>query len=245
MRKSENIFDLVPQPLSIKASDAYFIFKPELTAFCPDELQGEIAVFNEQLEASTPFKCRLTSTKTEAVVIIELNGSNGGDEAYKLKIGENAVTINAGEAHGVFNALQTLRQILMCCQTANEGNPLAHYSMQCAEIEDSPRFEWRGFMLDCARTFFPVSFIKKLIDVAALHKLNRFHWHLTDDQGWRIPVNEYPKLIEIGSVAPDPRHQLRDYTPKKDAFYTHEQMKDVISYAAARHITIVPEIELP
>lgn len=252
MNKTENLFNLVPQPVSIKASDAYFIFQPQLTVFCPNEFQGEVAVFNEQLEASTPFKCRRTENKAEASIIIELTGGSCGSEngkvnseAYKLTISECAVTISAKTAHGVFNALETLRQILMCCKTPNKGSPFAHYSMQCAEIEDCPRFEWRGFMLDCARTFFPVSFIKKLIDAAALHKLNHFHWHLTDDQGWRIPVAEYPKLIEIGSVAPDPRHQLRDYTPKKDAFYTHEQMKDVISYAAARHIMVVPEIEMP
>jgi len=243
MNKSENTFNLIPNPLSIAVSDSYFIFPARLSVYFPQEFQKEIETFNEQIKNSTPFSCLKTDDRTSASILIEKN--NLTDEAYKINIDEKLITIAAGSKHGVFNALQTLRQILMCCKTENEGNPLAHYYIPSAIIEDSPRFEWRGFMLDCARTFFPVSFIKKLLDAASLHKLNRFHWHLTDDQGWRIPVKEYPKLIEIGSVAPDPRHQPRDYKAKTDAYYTYEQIKDIINYAEARHIVIVPEIEMP
>lgn len=190
------------------------------------------------------------------------------DESYSIEIKKEGVFIKAGQKAGAFYALQTLRQLLMTA--ANEADKFAElaatneeifespedYEMEqdadtyglklcCCKITDQPNFEWRGFMLDTVRHYFSVRFIKKLLDIAALHKLNRFHWHLTDDQGWRIPVEDYPNLIKIGSVQPDPRHQMRDTIVKKDEFYSIEQIKEVIEYAAARHILVVPEIETP
>src|SRR5699024_6442888 len=108
------------------------------------------------------------------------------------------------------------------------------------QITDYPRFAYRGMMLDCGRHFFPVSFVKKYIDFLALHKMNKFHWHLTEDQGWRIQIKQYPKLTEIGSTrnAPEGDHNY-------SGFYTQDEMREVVEYAKKRYVTVIPEVEMP
>ncbi len=118
----------------------------------------------------------------------------------------------------------------------------------CIEIIDYPRFSWRGYMLDEARHFFGLETVKKLLDLLALHKMNIFHWHLTDDQGWRIEIKQYPKLTEIGSIRKKPipvRGSYKDKPGPLDGFYTQEQIQEIIEYAAQRYIQIIPEIEMP
>lgn len=154
------------------------------------------------------------------------------DGAYVLEIRADGVSITAHTEAGAFYARQTLRQLTMTC---GEVLPLLR-------IEDAPAFRWRGFMIDCCRNFYSAAFLKKMIDVAALHKLNRFHWHLTDDQGWRLPVPDFPNLTEVAAFRDDHRFT---WDPKKGGFYTEAEIADVVAYAAERHITVVPEIETP
>ncbi|MCQ2982631.1 MAG: beta-N-acetylhexosaminidase [Treponemataceae bacterium] len=155
------------------------------------------------------------------------------DESYILDISRNTISVEAAGPAGWFYAYQTVRQLYL---TFGKAIP-------CVHIEDTPAFAWRGFMLDCCRNFYSLDFIKKLIDTAALHKLNRFHWHLTDDQGWRIEIPAFPKLTEVGAWRDDYRRHYE--WPKYGGFYSADQIMEVIAYAAERHIIVVPEIETP
>ncbi len=154
------------------------------------------------------------------------------EDAYHLKVGKTQIVIKASEPSGAFRALQLLRQMAL----ANDN------SIPCCIIEDEPAFSWRGFMLDTSRHFFSVSFIKKLIDVASMHHLNRFHWHLTDDQGWRIQVEGYDKLSTIAS-----KRTLLNYTDGREygGIYSDEDILEVQEYAHRRHMMVIPEIETP
>jgi hexosaminidase len=157
------------------------------------------------------------------------------DEAYRIQIKPDGISLSGASERGVYHGLQTLRQWFL---SAYEDGGL---SLPCADIEDSPRFSWRGFMLDTSRQFYTVSFVKKLIDVLSLHHINVFHWHLTDDQGWRFPVAEYPLLTAIGSKRLE--HRVEGlYT---GGFYTEEDIREVVAYAANRQVEVVPEVDLP
>ncbi len=168
------------------------------------------------------------------------------ESAYKIVIDMDAVTLSAATSQGMFYAVQTLRQVLFQARADAEG-----MALPLLKVEDSPQFSYRGMHLDVSRHFFDVEFIKKYIDLIALHKMNYFHWHLTDDQGWRIEINKYPGLTEIGSVRPG---TVVGHTSDADAkldgiehggYYTQQQIREVVDYAAQRHITIIPEIDVP
>jgi hexosaminidase len=150
---------------------------------------------------------------------------------YKLTILPGGAEIEAPDTAGAYHGLQLMRQHLMTMD--ERGVP-------CAVIEDRPQFSWRGLMLDCSRSFFTVEFIKKLIDALSMHHINKFHWHLNDDQGWRLPVKKYPLLVEIGSK----RYDTRAWA-YRGGFYTVDEIKEITAWAAARHVEIVPEIDLP
>jgi hexosaminidase len=159
-----------------------------------------------------------------------------GDEAYRLVITGEAINLEASGGQGVCSGLQTVRQFFLA------GLPGGITEIPCAEIEDRPRFPWRGFMLDASRHFYSVEFTKKLIDILSLHHINKFHWHLTDDQGWRLPVPAYPLLTGIGSRRLDNRRDGR-YTG--EGFYSADDIREVVAWAAARHVEVVPEVDLP
>ena len=151
------------------------------------------------------------------------------------------MVIAAAEPAGLFYGVQTLYQLLPPEIEAAAPQPEVSWRIPGIQITDRPRFPWRGMHLDVARHFMPVDFVKKYIDLIAYHKMNTFHWHLTDDQGWRIEIKKYPKLTEIGSSR---RESMGDGTPH-GGFYTQEQIRDLVDYARKRFVTIVPEIELP
>jgi len=165
-------------------------------------------------------------------------------EGYELFIDENHIVLNGRNA-GLFYGVQTLMQLV---QKKNDGTA----TIPCAAIRDYPRFPYRGMHLDVSRHFFDVDFVKQYLDLMAAYKLNTFHWHLTDDQGWRIEIKKYPKLTEIGSMRAQTKigraagvdSDLYDNTPY-GGFYTQEQITDIIHYAEDRYITIIPEIEMP
>ena len=159
------------------------------------------------------------------------------------------IVVAGKTAKGVFYGIQTLRQ-LMPASIKTTANQIEDLTIPAVIIKDNPRFVYRGMHLDVGRHLFPVDFIKKYIDLIAMHKMNTFHWHLTEDQGWRIEIKKYPKLTEIGSK----RHgTIKGHFRKKDGnddieyggFYTQEEVKDIVKYATERHVTVIPEIELP
>ncbi|MDD4646122.1 MAG: family 20 glycosylhydrolase [Bacteroidales bacterium] len=161
-------------------------------------------------------------------------------EAYTLKTSGQGVVIRGNSARGVFYGIQTLLQLLPP-EVYGDTGLVSNKGIRIPQVNitDEPRYPWRGMHLDVSRHFFPVEFIKKYIDVLAMHKMNTFHWHLTDDQGWRIEIKKYPKLTETGSV----RKEADGST--YGGFYTQEQIKEVVAYAASRFIDVMPEIEMP
>jgi hexosaminidase len=171
-----------------------------------------------------------------------------GREGYRLDVTPEKVTLSAPEATGIFYGLQTIRQLLPAEILKESTVRGVAWTMPCVSIEDVPRFPWRGLMLDVCRHFMPKEFVKKFIDTMALHKFNVFHWHLTEDQGWRIEIRKYPRLTEIGSRRAQTvigRNTDRGDGKPHGGFYTHGDIREVVAYAAARHITVVPEIEMP
>jgi hexosaminidase len=169
------------------------------------------------------------------------------DEGYRLEVRPDGVTLEAFTPSGVFYGLQTLRQLLPPEVETRTRAELA-WSIPCVHIEDWPRFAWRGFMLDEGRYFHGKEAVLQTLDLLALQKLNVFHWHLTEDQGWRIEIQQYPRLTEIGSRRAGTRNgfcgKTHNHIPHA-GFYTQADIREIVAYAAARHITVVPEIEMP
>lgn len=162
-----------------------------------------------------------------------------GSEGYHLTVGDGEIVVEAGEPSGFFWATQTLRQLLPPSVEASVKASETPLSLPKLTITDHPRFSWRGLHFDVSRHFFPVPFLKQLIDVLALYKLNRFHFHLTDDQGWRIEIKRYPELTEVGAWRREGGGE------RHGGYYTQEEIREIVSYAAERQITVVPEIEMP
>ena len=179
---------------------------------------------------------------------IFLNDTNLADEEYSVDITAKSCIVRASSYNGFLYAIQTLKQLTSVSIFSEDADPSEKFLFPCVRIHDKPRFGYRGMHLDCSRHFFSVEEVKKYLDVMALYKLNRFHWHLTDDQGWRAEIKKYPKLTEVGA--------FRNGTViKKDwgsndgirygGYYTQEQMKDVVAYAKNLGIEVIPEIDLP
>lgn len=168
-----------------------------------------------------------------------------GKEAYRLHITEDTILIEAGDFNGAFYAVQSLRQLMELDLKENQRS----LDAPCLTAADQPRFGWRGLNLDEARHFFGKDEVKRLLDLMAMHKLNVFHWHLTDDQGWRIEIKKYPRLTEIGSKRADSAiggwHQNKKEGKPHGGFYSQEDIKELVQYAADRGITVVPEVDMP
>jgi hexosaminidase len=181
-----------------------------------------------------------TSPKNPSITLKLIQDATLGNEGYKLSVSKAGITLSANTEAGLFYAAQTLIQ----------ATPVNGTKIPFVEITDYPRFGYRGLHLDVCRHMFPVEFIKKYIDLMARHKFNRFHWHLTDDQGWRIEIKSHPKLQEIAAyrsetVVGHAGHSNTYDGKRYGGFYTQQEVKEVIQYAAARHVTIIPEIEMP
>ena len=159
-----------------------------------------------------------------------------GEEGYVLEVAEDRVRIEAKDEEGAFRAWTTLRQLMpsLCEQQCPSG-----FTLPAVRIEDAAELEHRGLLLDCCRHFMAPSFVKRIIDVLALQKMNVLHWHLTEDQGWRIPIEAYPKLTEVGGFRTEADGQVTG------GFYTKEDIQDIVQYATDRHVTVIPEIEMP
>nr|WP_308532888.1 beta-N-acetylhexosaminidase [uncultured Prevotella sp.] len=243
-------YDVIPLPQSIvMVKGKAFILNSNTTIFCSskDDLMQKNACFLSCYIADlTGLKLKVSDIKPKKGNYIELllnNKNIKGEEAYTININNKNIKISGFTSAGVFYGVQTLRKSLPICNAIN--NPIA---LPAAEIKDAPRFKYRGMMLDCSRHFFSIDFIKKFIDLIALHNMNTFHWHLNDDQGWRIEIKKYPKLVEIGSVRTGTvmgRNSDVDDSIKYGGYYTQEQCREIVEYARQRHITVIPEIDMP
>ncbi|MDR2758758.1 MAG: beta-N-acetylhexosaminidase [Spirochaetaceae bacterium] len=230
--------DLIPRPVYLEYQEGFFQ-NAGLPGIGGDRVfQGEMALAAEQFRrdlglppGEAPGKAAVACRE-----VPPLREGEQGKEAYRLTITAGGITLEASAGAGIYHGLQTLRQLIL---SGYDHNTL---TIPALTISDYPRFPWRGFMLDVSRHFYTPSFIKKLLDVLSLHHINVFHWHLTDDQGWRFPVPAYPELIETGSKRRDLRNPQ---TPELKQFYTSGEIRELVAYAGARHITVVPEVDLP
>ena len=238
---------LVPRPNRIHRADGAFQIGPK-TAILADAGSRPAAV---ALARALQLPMLAGRARDGAISIaIDPSTSPVGAEGYVLRVSPARVTIRASTPAGVYYGTQTLRQLLPASLYSNEGRGTAAWSVPCVDIEDSPRFSWRGCLIDPARHFMPKPALLRFIDVLAMHKVNMLQLHLTDDQGWRIEIKKYPKLTQIGSVRKETRagHERRstEFDGKPHGgFYTQDDIREIVGYAAARHITVVPEIEMP
>ena len=251
-------YDVIPLPKEVKVDSAnVFVLKNGMgVSFdaSSEEIFRNVAFLRQWVEETTGISLKLTPTDKKAAIRMTLDypkakGEVESDlteqqkEAYMIKVDKKGIAIIARQPIGLFRAAQTLRKSLPIVKNADK------VELPYAEIFDEPRFEYRGVLLDCGRHYFTVEFIKKFLDVMALHGSNQFHWHLTEDQGWRFEVKAYPSLAPLGSVRAETvigpgNSGVYDGTPY-GGYYTQEECREVVSYAAERYINVVPEIDLP
>ena len=242
---------IIPVPDKQIFLDGFFIIDSSTSINYPDQFKNSINFFRTFLnQGKNKFLFLKDSNTTSNFMQFLLDENLSNDEGYKIEIRQNGITITSKDNKGAFYAIQTLRQLIPA-SFEDKTYPNTEISIKCQIIEDSPRFKYRGMHLDVGRHFFSVEFIKKYIDALAMLKFNTFHWHLTEDQGWRIEIKKYPKLNTIAAyrdstLAGHYTDRPRKYDKTKyGGYYTQEQVKDIVNYALEREITIIPEIEMP
>lgn len=243
---------LTPQPAHLTVKDGRFEFgnqlKAKVTPYQGDSIRMVFESFKKELQEATGIKVSSTQKEAKAMIILDLNPQLPA-EAYKLNVSKKQVRIEASRPAGFYYALQTLKQLMPRNVMAGVAtSDHSQWSLPSVEIEDAPRFEWRGFMLDEGRHFFGKDEIKRVIDMMAIYKMNRFHWHLTEDQGWRIEIKKYPKLTETGAWRNSKVLAYGDVKPDGErygGFYTQKDIKEIVAYAKKKFIEIIPEIDIP
>lgn len=239
-------YEVVPMPLEINTTQqTSFLLKSGVTVYYPagnEKMQRNAEFLASYVKAQTGIELQVQAGEGgKGGIVLQLGLANDNPEAYQLKVDASQVVISSPSEAGVFYGIQTLRKAVDVAEGSNVELP-------AVEINDQPRFGYRGMMLDVGRHFFSMDEIKTYIDMMALHNINRFHWHLSEDQGWRIEIKKYPKLTEIGSMRKETviGHNSGKYDGKPyGGFYTQEQAKEIVAYAAERYITVIPEIDLP
>jgi hexosaminidase len=247
-------FAVIPQPNEIIPGSGHFSLDAK-TVFTVENGNEEtdyiIAEWNRWINKSTGFTTEAVESATSNFIqlVLDNNYQTKTEGAYSCAIKANDIVIKSNSTVGLYYGVQTLRQLL---PTALESQSLQtmDWNIPVGTINDAPRFSYRGLHLDVGRHFFPVSFLKKFIDLLAMHKMNVFHWHLTEDQGWRIEIKKYPLLTEIGSKRKETivghGGRSNEFDGKEyGGYYTQEEIKEVVKYAQERFVTIIPEIELP
>ncbi|SEN17908.1 hexosaminidase [Prevotella sp. ne3005] len=241
-------YNIVPLPQSIALQKGEpFTLDATVQILAPSALQQEAEFLQFYLRDMVGLDFPVVQKRAKKVCYIELAVSPRvtSKEGYVLTVGSKGVTLQGGSAAGVFYGIQTLRKSFA---NTSSASLLQMFQLPAAVITDTPRFSWRGMHLDCSRHFFSVEFVKKFIDLLALHNMNIFHWHITDDQGWRIEIKKWPKLMEVGShrtgTIIGTNSDIDDQIPY-GGYYTQAEAREIVAYAAARHITVVPEIDMP
>ena len=233
----------MPQRIEMQRGDP-FVLDADVQILAGEGLQQEASFLQVYLKELNGLSLPIVQKRQKKVNYIELTLSPKvtEPEGYVLTVNKKGITIAGESAAGVFYGIQTLRKSLFADSIVYSQN------LPAVRITDAPRFSWRGMHLDCSRHFFPVAFVKKFIDLLALHNMNVFHWHLTDDQGWRIEIKKWPRLTTVDSQRSGTiigtNSDLDDGIPY-GGYYTQAELREVVAYAAARHITIVPEIDMP
>ncbi|WP_406350648.1 beta-N-acetylhexosaminidase [Streptomyces sp. NBC_00658] len=240
--------DLVPRPAKAALRPGHFTLDAGTTLRISAGAEPAADLLRTLLAPATGLPLR-PSHDGQFVLTLDPQLGGLGEEGYGLTVGPNAVLLRAAHLTGLLRGIQTVRQLLPAQALSETSQRRTRWLLPCAEITDVPRHVWRGAMLDVARHFQPVSYLRRYVDLLALHKMNMFHLHLTDDQGWRMPVAAYPKLTEIGghraqSMKGPAGSDTYDGIPHEGA-YTRAELSALVAYAADRGITVVPEIEMP
>lgn len=253
--EAENMLPLIPYPANLTRNEGTFNLK-QLTAITTpagDEAVARYAQeFATQLEKTSGIKVPVNPT-TAATSLVMTKDATLAHEAYKLTVNEAGINIAAADSTGFFYAIQTLKQLMPHAIYNRSGASTAiDWTVPCVEIADQPQLGHRGYMLDVARHFFSKTEVKRILDIMATYKMNRFHWHLTDDQGWRIDIPEYPKLAQVGAVrkgsfvnAGGSSKFFDDTEYGRGMYYTLDDLREIVAYAKSLNIEIIPEIDLP
>ena len=236
----------LPQDISISKGKPFVLSASTPIVYTGNDaqMQRNAQFLSDYVDQLTKIRLNVSSQKVKKTtpIVLVLNPKISGNEAYVMTVTDKQLTIAGKTAAGVFYGIQTLRKSVPVLDSPED------IELPAAVIKDAPKFAYRGMMLDCGRHFFPVSFVKKYIDMLALHNMNVFHWHLTEDQGWRIEIKKYPKLTEIGSKRSGTiigHNSAVDDSIPYGGYYTQEQAREIVKYAAERNITVIPEVDMP
>jgi len=233
MSMAQSIF-IIPQPVSLTATKGNFILKQGTTISVNNRLLApEAKYFKDELFKSNKVSLGTGKGTTNNIRFV-LTKDQDSTGSYSLLITNHHIILSASNREGIFYGIQSLLQLI-----GNVGNSTKQVSLQALTIHDSPRYQWRGFMLDESRHFFGRQKVEMLLDWMARYKLNKFHWHLTDAHGWRIQINKYPKLTTVGGIG----NFTDSLAPAK--YYTQDDIREIVSYAKRRFITVIPEIDMP
>jgi len=235
---------VIPKPANMVVLPGVFVVTPSVIVITDGSAGAAAAgkalagLFTRSGGFTLPL--RPLASRAARRILITSRGSDKslGPEGYELRVTVDAVELRAPGSAGMFYGVQTIRQLLPAAIDSDQRVPNAKWTIPCVRITDKPRFAWRGLLIDSSRTFEPMSYLKRCIDMLALYKMNVFHWHLTDDQGWRMEVSSLPRLTSVGSRFDERYNEFGGY-------YTQAEIRDFVAYAAARHVTVVPEIEMP
>ena len=240
-------YQVIPLPQYIEAAKAKdFVMDSQTQVVYPagnHEMETDARFLCDYIREATGLAVIPSTAKAKSnAITLALSNDIVGDEAYEISVGAKGVTIAGRTPQGIFYGIQTLRKSLPLCENAEQ------VVLPAVTIKDAPRFHHRGMMLDCCRHFFSTDFVKRYIDLIAMHNMNVFHWHLSDDQGWRIEIKKYPNLTKVGSMRPETvvgrNTHVYDGTPH-GGFYSQDEIRDIVKYAADRFVTIIPEIDIP
>lgn len=250
VENSKSDYAIIPLPATMEMKKGGFLVDSEtMIIYAGDSLENEADFLSQWLDTASGEKIMMTHDegKGNHGIFLTLDPSMTADEGYKLDVAYDRIDLSAKEPKGILYGIQSLRMLM---PPNGEKEAVTDLTIPAVYIEDAPRYVYRGMHLDVGRHMFPVAFIKKYIDLLALHKMNRFHWHLTEDQGWRIEIKKYPKLTEVGGTRKETMVE-KNFDPYKGdgeeygGFYTQDEVKDIVAYAKKRHIVIIPEIEMP
>lgn len=253
----DKIINVVPKPFEIEVGNGSFVIKPDTKIIATSDNKDASEYFIDQFNKVSGFNLSINTVEgtenSEGKILFTTNNADSklGNEGYQLEVKKNFILIRAPQSAGLFYGVQTLLQLLPPEVYSNEKvSKDIIWSVPDVTIKDKPRFTWRGMHLDVSRHFFSKESVKRYIDMLAMHKMNVFHWHLVDDQGWRIEIKKYPKLVEVGSRRADLpwndwQGKAKKDTPVYSGYYSQEDIKEIVDYAQKRFITILPEIEMP
>jgi hexosaminidase len=253
IEKGQNTYTILPKPVKLDAKNGRFVIKSNTSFLISDaSLEKTVQAFAAQLNTASGYTIAVAQgSASEKNISFALDASIANAEGYSIEITPKQVVVKASQPAGIFYAIQTLRQLLPAeIEKKTRSNNIA-LQLPCCNIEDAPRYAYRGMHLDVGRHTFSLDFVKKYIDLMAMHKQNRFHWHLTEDQGWRIEIKKYPKLTSVGGFRKETmlgthRDKVKKFDGKPyGGFFTQEEVREVVRYAQERFVTVIPEIELP